>query len=268
MRGHTSELMKLAMITLLLGILLPGCTRAVASEAIDATLKPESEMFSLHEPILAELSLQNRSSEPMKIDFGRNFQGNIKLMVDGVSALPPQLPPEGGLSFPGEVELKPGAKYSRLLLLNDWLSFEKPGRYEVRLMLDSPSRRVEADATITVGPRDPERLARSCAALAKRAQGYEAEPAALAAKALSYADDEACLPNLSDVVKRSFHGKEGAILGLVRLGTEPAINVLVEAWSGLRPDQQALALHEAKERGRQDLLMKALSKAGKTLLRQ
>jgi hypothetical protein len=237
-------------------------------KVIDAALTPESETFSLHEPILAELSLQNRSQMPVQIDFGRNFQGNIRLVVNGASALPPQLPPEGGLSFPGEVEIKAGGSYSRLLLFNDWFHFEKPGRYEVRFVLESPPLHIEANATVTVGPRDPERLAKSCAKLAEQARSYEADPATRAAKALSFADDEACLPALAEVVRRSFHGKEGAILGLARLGTPQAIEVLVGEWDKLRVDQMEVAYGELERQGKLESLRAALLKAGKQLGRK
>src|SRR4029079_3548185 len=129
-----------------------------SGSGVSATLVPDEQAYTLHQPVTAHLVVKNSSDQPAQIDFGRDFQGNIHLVVNGASASPPGLPPEGGMSFPGVVELAPGKSYSRRLLLEDWYRFEEPGTYEVRAVLESPPLRLEAAATVVIGPRDPERL--------------------------------------------------------------------------------------------------------------
>lgn len=244
------------------GLLLVA--RADASPAkVSAVLMPEQEAVVLGEPVLLQVRLQNDGTEPVQIDLGSDFEGNVRFVVNGVDQPPPGLPPEGGFSLIGKVTIQPGKSYSRRFLLDQWSRFDQAGRQQVRFVLDSVPR-VEATTTVVVAPRDPEALAKACARLARQAESYEAEPALLAAKALSYVGDEACVGSLAEVVRKSFHGKESAIVGLLNIGTEPALRALAESWDALRWDQQALALNEAERRGKKDALKKELLKAGRS----
>jgi hypothetical protein len=251
----------LLMIALLAGLLWPVRMDA-SNPKVSAALAPVQETFVLGEPVLVQARLRNESTEPVQIDFGSNFEGNVRFVVNGIDRPSPGLPPEGGFSSLGDVTLRPGESYSQRFLLDKWSRFEQAGQYQVRFVLDSVPK-LEAVTTVVVEPRDPERLAKACAKLAQQAESYEAEPALLAAEALSYVGDEACLPALTEALQKSFHGKEGAIRGLLRIGTEPAIQALVDGWDKLRWDQQALVLNEAETHGRREELRKALVKAGK-----
>lgn len=244
---------------------LPSPARArMEQPEVAAEILPEEVVLSMGEPVFAELRVRNESIGPVRIDFGRNFLGNVHLVVNGVTAPPPGMPPGGGISFPGEATLKPGEVYARRLLLNEWHDFSEPGKYEIRLMLESQPIRLEASMTLEIGPRDPARLAEVCEELATMAKSYHAEQARQAGKALSYAGDKACLPAMVRVLKESFTGKEGAIAGLARLGTPAAIQAIVDAWDSLRWDQRAGAFQELWKRGKQDDLRAALAKAGKS----
>jgi hypothetical protein len=248
-----------------LALLLPVPVLAHGAGAgVSATLVPDEQAYTLHQPVTALLVLKNVSNQPARVDFGRNFQGNIHLVVNGVSTPPPGLPPEGGISFPGEVELAPGASYSRRLLLDDWYRFEKPGSYQVSAVVNSPPLHLKAASAVVIDPRNPERLAKACSELSRQARAPQVETSVLAARALSYVGDEACLGSLAEVVRESFHGKESAIAGLLRIGTKPALRALAESWDGLRWEQQALALNEAERRGKKEELKKELLKAGRS----
>lgn len=267
MRGRQGVVVMNGSISFVLGVVLlfPLLAFGHGSGAnVTTTLVPDEQAYSLHQPVTAQLILTNDSDRLAQIDFGRNFQGNVQLVVNGVPVPPPGLTPGGGVSFPGEVELAPGKSYSRRLLLDDWHRFDEPGSYQVRVVLESPPLRLEAASTIVIGPRDPELLSKACSELSRQAREPEVETSVLAARALSYVGDEACLDALAEVLRESFHGKEGAIIGLLRIGSEPALHVLVDAWDLLRWDQQALVLNEAKQRGKDEALRKALLKAGKS----
>jgi hypothetical protein len=256
--------MKISKRHLLLAIAGLLATRANASlSEVRAVLMPEQEAVVPGEPVLLQVRLQNDGTEPVQIDFGSDFEGNVRFGVNGVDQPPPGLPPEGGFSLLGKVTIQPGKSYSRRFLLDQWSRFDQAGRYQVRFVLDSAPR-VEATTTVVVAPRDPEALAKACARLARQAESYEAEPALLAAKALSYVGDEACVDSLAEVARKSFHGKEGAIVGLLNIGTEPALRALAESWDALRWEQQALAFNEAERRGKKDALKKELLKAGRS----
>jgi hypothetical protein len=250
-------------LLLVVSALLLAARADASPSKVSAILTPEQETLVLGEPVLMRVRLQNEDAEPVRIDLGSDFESSVRFVVNGIDQPPPGLPPEGGFSIPGKVTIKPGKSYSRLYLLNQWSPFDQAGRYEVRFLLDSlPS--VEATTTLVVAPRDSEILAKACARLAGQAESYEAEPALLAAKALSYVGDEACLGSLTEVVRKSFHGKEGAITGLLRIGTESALRALAESWDALRWDQQALAFNEAEQRGKKEALKKALLKSGRS----
>jgi hypothetical protein len=248
-------------------LIVSGLLLAARSDAslpkVSAVLMPEQESLVLGEPVLLQLRLQNEGTESVQIDLGSDFEGNVRFVVNGVDQPPPGLPPEGGFSIPGKVTIQPGKSYSRRFLLNQWSRFDQAGRYQVQFILDSVPR-LEATTTLVVAPQDPEALAKACARLARQAESHEAEPALLAAKALSYVGDEACVDSLAEVVRKSFHGKEGAIAGLLRIGTEPALRAIAESWDALRWDQQALAFNEAEQRGKKEALKKELLKAGRS----
>jgi len=253
-----------ALFLLLAGVSFSFSEYALASEeaAISVQLELERTALTLGEPVFAVLRLRNESVKPVKVDFGRNSIGNIYLVVNGFKASPPGLRPDGGISFPGEATLEPGTILTRRLLLGEWYDFDKVGSYGIRLVLTSNPIHIESTVALEIGARDSARLAEACERVFSTAILPEAEPALLAAKALSQVSDEACIPVMVRTLKESFHAKEGAIAGLARIGTDEAIQALVEAWEELRWDQRALAFQKLWPGG-QDDLRAALVKAGK-----
>lgn len=253
---------QLGLLTFL--VLLSNATYAQSGEepAISIQLALESDALSLGEPVFAKLRVRNESVKPVKVDFGRNFIGNIYLVVNGLKASPPGLPPGGGISFLGEAIVEPGTILTRRLLLGEWYDFDKEGSYVVRLVLTSNPIHVESAVALEVGARDSARLAEACESVSSTAILPEAEPVLLAAKALSQVSDEACIPAMVRTLKESFHAKHGAIAGLARIGTAEAIQALVEAWDELRWDQRTLAFQKLWP-GRVDDLRAALVRAGK-----
>ena len=247
-----------------------GCLSAEPGLVMSLTLLRES--VSLGEPVLAELTITNEGAAAIDLDLGRNRKEKLVIAVNDRGASSPGLPPGGGISFPGEVELAGGERYSQILLLNEWTSFEEEGSYRIHLSLEAPHQAVVsgggalvAEAVISVVPRDSVRLAATCESLASQAAKPDAAVSSQGGRALSYVSDPACLPALARAVRESPHGKEGAITALARLGTAGAVDEVVRAWDLLRWDQQALALQEFARHGRRESLAAALKEACKTI---
>ncbi len=254
-------------------LVLFTCGCLSAEPGLFMSLRPLRESVSLGEPVLAELTITNEGAGAVELDLGRNQKEKLVITVNDKRTSSPGLPPGGGISFPGGVELAGGESYSQILLLNEWTSFEEEGSYRLRLSLEVPHQTVvsggalAAEAVISVVPRDPVRLAATCESLASQAAKPDAAVSSHGGRALSYVSDPACLPALARAVRESPHGKEGAITALARLSTPGAIDGVVRAWDLLLWDQQALAIQEFARHGGRESLAAALEEARKTIKR-
>lgn len=213
---------------------------------------PERLARSLHEPILLHFSAKNTFRVPITVDLGWNRVGNFRVSVvkpDGSTIHPVQLR-RGGISRSATVSLEPGDTYQQDLLLNEWCQFEELGDYRLEIRLAGPIREESGTALdgplpqeirLSVGPRDPAVLAKTCNDLMQKGISSDAETALTAAKALSYVVDLAAVPYLGQLTRSGpFAAVERgiAIEGLNRIAAVHGSGAVV---SHLKPGDRGLA---------------------------
>ena len=227
---------------------LHGQSQSGVESAISFSLERTS--LTLHEPVLVDIEIANRISQPIDVDLGRNSKENIVVTVTTPEGkhlryVPP--PRREGIWFPGKVHLEPGENYSQTMVLNEWFKFEELGRYQVHIRLASavhsrdavlPTTSVSIPLEIT--NRSPERLEATCQDLVRRieiARSYkESSEAALA---LSYVADSMAIPYLEQAL-RNHMVADIAVAGLKRINSSESIQALIRA---LRiPDQDTALL--------------------------
>lgn len=223
---------------------------AEASGAVVSYRAP-SEVV-LHEPVIVQVSFSNETADSIHIDLGFNRQTGFALQIklpDG-SVVAPQIA-RRGLGRTGRLLLRPNDTASHDLLLNDWLSFDQLGLYEISIRLTQP---IETQSgvlletptatrfTLLVGPADQATLRSVCGRLSEKIlQSPRAEDRLDAARALSYVRDPVVLPFMRKVMAST--NKQDAILidGLVRLGDAGAKALLNEVLLSKDEERAALA---------------------------
>jgi hypothetical protein len=222
----------------LCGIVLCSSLLAQDSNYIRISYSPVKQAFSLHEPILVKVSIENTSSSPVSVDLGANYYGGFhgEAVTPSGEAVAIGSSVPAGLSASGVIAVPPAGTYSRLLLLNRWLEFTTPGTYSVRLELKGRTgsqeepKQVESTAggfAIDVLPPDPVRLDAVCADLEGQAVGSASFDAELqAAEALSYVEDPIAVPHLEHLLRADGRIASVVINGLERIGGSAALDAL------------------------------------------
>lgn len=261
-------------LPLYLFLVLPACQAAGATSntgELELQVEPAQVTVSSGVPIVLELTLHNRSDLAKSVDLGGNRLSNLLITIRSPhrAAVPGRLEDEpGDVAFGGPVELAPGEKFQRKIVLDRWFHFGEPGSYKATVSVpagrpDPPRVLVAQDEVeILVHPRDSGALTVVCSELASQAIGTPGASARLAASALSQVWDEVCVSALARVLEESTFGKEEAVIGLARVGTAEAIRVLVERWEKLETSVKARALWEFERRGNGKALRSALGEVG------
>jgi hypothetical protein len=208
---------------------------------------------SLHEPVFVKFQVNNHRDTPIELDLGKDrktnflitFQGpngqrgdNLRLSWDGIGA-------------GGEVSISPEDNYQQDILMNEWIDFRHPGRYDIEIHLDSPARQANGNVVaqvpifrgaITIGPFDAHRLETVCASLEKRIENASTvQPALDAAVALSLVKHDVAVPYLEKSLYESPYVGPIVTRGLERIGDRPAAIVLMNSLSRLPSDTVDLA---------------------------
>jgi hypothetical protein len=177
-----------------------------------------SSNVSLHEPVLARMTITNASGAPVAIDYGADRLDNFSVThttPDGqrrTSKLTLYDPNQ--MEVLQEVvvdrELNAGATYAQYVVLSKNLDFSAIGAHRVTIdftgaITDRHGGTIDVDGrqgtvTIDVEPYDAARLARACGAIADRLLvGYPLD-ARIQATALAYVPDPAVRPFLQRLV--------------------------------------------------------------------
>jgi hypothetical protein len=211
------------------------------------------EDISLHEPVLLQLTIENRSTERIKVDLGTDGKENLKLQItypDG-RVVEPQSPYTGGFARTGRIRISANDSFSRQYVLDEWVTFDEPGRYVVRAEIQSPivvdNSEIHPPApaqslNVNIGARDEIRLrevSENFARIAVSARGSEAKSDA--ALALSYVMDPVAVPYVSSVLQQTDSVDWLLVQGLVRHGTEQARAELIELSQSPNEERSALA---------------------------
>jgi len=118
--------------------------------------------YMVGEPIMLGLTFRNTGAEPIRVDLGHLGRRTLEVTCNGQgyqSRLLDLYP--GGLSQIFRATLASGATYHHSILLNEWVSFDQAGTYNLRISYDGakgfgPTRqeaRAACDLTITVLPK-------------------------------------------------------------------------------------------------------------------
>lgn len=199
---------------------------AAAPHAADATAPQVSLTFALpkevvlHEPVMADMDLDNASSEVVLWEGDAAHMSFAATSPDGVlTGVSPSWRGEDRRHLPcmdcfvaiGPAPVAARSRRENSAAVNAWLDFPVSGRYLVAVSytgrLETTSG-IPLDVTrrftqeVTVLPRDPEAIQAHCR---QRAAEFRDHPGARVAKALSYTVDPVAIDCLADA------GKKGGI---------------------------------------------------------
>ena len=241
-------------------VVLTGGAAAQSEPWVAVSFSPAQDEFTLGEPVIVKLTLQNGLSEGVVTDLGVSFRTNLRSRLvgpDGQVKTPPRT--AGSIFGPlGKVSLAPQGQFSEQILLNRWYTFDGIGGYDVDLNSVAPITtesgvplpyQVQGHVVIEVVPRDPARLEQLCSALDREAT--EASTAAVALDAgeiLSYVADPIAVPHLAHLAQASVVLGFQAIPGLERIGNEPAADALISILSNSRDDMTRASVRGALTR--------------------
>lgn len=206
---------------------------------LKVALALDSPSVSLHEPVQFTLTFSNESKDTIALDLGKDFQLGLEVRIasgpDDLRKV--RLPVSDGLGDPGHLTVLPKHAVTKRFLLDDWFKPEGPGEYEISLEVQVQPRTASGrdvllvqpePTTLTVSPREPERLRQKCRELAERAiKTPNAGEGFWASRQLSLVRDPEAIPFLEAVLTQSYYGRMNAILGLQRVGGEAATDVFI-----------------------------------------
>lgn len=211
---------------------------------LSLSASPAAGAVGAHEPVYADLKVENRSGHDTGVDLGLNLSANLKLEVRAPNGqVETARLPAAGFGRSGEIALPAGGSTTQRLLLNDWASFTRPGTYQVSITLMGPTAdRPHAELAVQILPRDAARLAATASGLAARALDPDASAADHidAARALGRIDDPAAVASLVQVLQHGPTLEAYAIGGLARIRTPEALAALIAA-ADRHPDAQVRA---------------------------
>jgi hypothetical protein len=234
----------------------------IGLRSLDVVGAPDILLFNvpqevtLHEPIVMAVVVDNQTSKAIMVDPGADCVSNLVFELAPALGARQTVRPflgEGAHSLCG-MEVRPGARESHSVVLNQWLGFGEPGLFSLTIRFGGPARNSDGSPLeiarsvtqrIRVLPRDEavlqttyERLARTAIVSQRTAEWT------LAARALAYAGDVLAVPHLQRVAEAN-RAPAGAICGIVRIGGPDARRALESLASNpnpliARPAQAAL----------------------------
>jgi hypothetical protein len=217
-------------------------TQVPVTDRVIASAQVESPM-TLHEPVIARISFENRSPENVQIDLGGDRKTAFVLLVGTPAGRTVTASYRWDSSVIdiaaalGTVKLPPGQKHTDYLLLNEWYDFDHVGRYNVTIRLSTGIQPSRGDGVIAlpsleveIQPRNESALRTRCQELTNTARGTAGIiQRADAALALSHIDDPIAVPYLDAILAETRTFDPIIIRGLLRIATTEARNTLMQA---------------------------------------
>lgn len=211
-------------------------TAVPAQDSVPFSFSLRNSRVTLHEPVIVELTVENKLSDTIKFQLGFNRKANFRLNVlepGHARVLPPGLK-EGGFGRLGDISVGPSETFKQNVLLNEWYEFPQVGTYQIQLKLvdlalnadDGTLLFNEVSSTVMhleVQPRDPKRLAAVCKSLAESTGigGVYAKQID-DAMALSYVVDPVAIPYLIELTRNPlFYGL--GVRGLARIASTEGV---------------------------------------------
>jgi hypothetical protein len=222
-----------------------------------------STAIGLHEPVVVEFRVRNDGARPIQFDLGKDRKEVFIIGFsgpDGRKGKDIQLRREG-IGLNGLVSLEVGQSYQGQLLLNEWIDFARPGKYDIEIRLSGPKHSSNDDSTnsteafrgtLQILPENLARLESVCASLEERVEGASSyEDAAYAASALGFVRHDVAVPYLERALYAHQLVQITAINGLEKIGSRRAVDVLIGSLSRLPEDIAVAAkasLHRIADR--------------------
>jgi hypothetical protein len=200
--------------------------------------------ITLHEPVYFNLFVANLMPYALTVDLGwRHIKGfDLTILApDGKILRSPLI---DGLGEFGTEYLRPGERYSKKILLNEWYSFDEVGDYRFTVKMKLPiikdntalhfirstdetdHQTDQAGLTLTVLPRNEAVLKQRCDALIRKLhvarRNDESTPVAVE---LSYITDPIAIPYMKKLVDEK--EETSALNGLTRIGTDEAWEAMI-----------------------------------------
>jgi hypothetical protein len=235
--------------------------KTVRGDEVTVTYSIASRNFTLHEPVVLQLKVRNATSQAFQLSLGKNYNENfiVSFIGPGGATAQSRRIQVPGFGASGQVRVEPGETFEKNLLLNQWIEFDSPGKYEIDVRLAKAIETTGADSsvrmgsfhdTIEIAAEDGMRLNEVCAALARQlemASSYQ--EAADAAQALSLVKDPIAIPYLERALFAKQLVEPIVIDSLERVGSDKAVQVLILALTRL-PNDEIVLVRSSLERVR------------------
>src|SRR2546425_5551229 len=197
-----------------------------ARKQVDVHFRFQENVVTLHEPVVVLFEVHNGLSQPITVTVGalvRQFfdftltTPNGQILHKEISSRQVNTVTVGD----GKIIVAPGADYQEPLVMNQWFPFASQGTYSLTSRLTSDIETADGSfqaesqtSQLRVTPRDPTRLNKICAELAKQAQiATTVDAAQFPVRALSDVDDPIAVPYLARVLTAHTLVYEDAVRG-------------------------------------------------------
>ena len=134
--------------------------------------------LTLHEPVLLRVTVQNTADTVAELNFGHSFIKGLSVrLTDAAGKLAGiPMPEPTGLGEAGIARIAPGAVYIRDFVVDNWYSFDHPGKYQIGVTLKNPillgglslAPPLESFHTLAIEEFDEAQLRRTCEVLFAR----------------------------------------------------------------------------------------------------
>lgn len=235
---HLTPLRLLFILLLVASGVLGAGKLGAQSEGVSVSYSLESFATTMHEPIIVRFEVYNGSKEPMTVQLGADRTEGFAIQVkwpDGSAHKRPPAPVREGIRRTGNVSLAPGEHLRHELLLNEWASFNTPGKYELDVRLLTPIETAGGKfvsepyhASFWVLPRDESQLKATCERLVRQIESTDnVSKAQDAAAALAHVDDPIVVPYLERALRSGKYVEDRIIAALAKVGSEDAAQILL-----------------------------------------
>jgi len=213
---------------------------AKVPKQVDVQFRFQESVVTLHEPVVLLFEVHNGTKQPITVTVGSLTRQFYDLTLTTPSGKVFHKDPFNGqvdivTIGDGKIIVAPGADYKEPLVMNQWFPFESQGAYSLTSKLTSNIETADGDfqaesqtAQLLINPRDPGRLAKICAELARQVEtAANADAAQEPARTLSYVEDPIAVPYLARVLSTNTLTYNKAIAGLERIGNVDAVETLL-----------------------------------------
>ncbi len=231
-------------------LFLTACA-ALPQSGVEVAFDLPETTVTANEPVYVRLSIRNSLEEEVGFvpaDYSESYF-DLFVTEPGGRMLQADTMAKGGLRHVGRISVPGRQSYAQKLLVSQSYQFTKPGDYKLKFQPSGPVRTASGETipfnseelTLTVEPRDPERLQRICQSLSDIATGpTRFDTFREAALALSFVRDPVAVPYLGRVLAKHKYITDFEVKGLVRIGGPEALEVLKSNLASANPNLRTI----------------------------